>query len=110
NWSIPGAIAVIAIAACCSQASSGANSSILPLIKPEITGQISGNVGAYGNFGSVIYLTIFSFTNAQTLFQAMGIAALICASLCAFFLKEPKSFSTKVEIRKTRTEDIAVDS
>ena len=105
NWSILGAIVVIMISACCSQASSGANSSILPLIKPEITGQISGNVGAYGNFGSVIYLTIFSFTNAQTLFQTMGIAALICASLCAFFLKEPQSSSSKAENKGQKKEE-----
>jgi nitrate/nitrite transporter NarK len=84
-------LAAGAIAACFSQASSGANSGIVPLIKKEITGQISGHVGAYGNFGSVAYLTIFSLTDAQTLFQVMGIAALICASFCAFFLKEPKS-------------------
>jgi NNP family nitrate/nitrite transporter-like MFS transporter len=95
NWSIPLAIGVIAIAACFSQASSGANSGIVPLIKKEITGQISGHVGAYGNFGSVVYLTIFSLTDARTLFQVMGIAALICASLCAFFLKEPTEDGTK---------------
>jgi MFS transporter, NNP family, nitrate/nitrite transporter len=33
---------------------------------------------------------VFSLTNAQTLFAFMGISALICASLCAFFLKEPQ--------------------
>jgi NNP family nitrate/nitrite transporter-like MFS transporter len=60
------------------------------LIRKEISGQISGNVGAYGNFGGVVFLTIFSLTDAPTLFTTMGIAALVCASLCAFFLKEPK--------------------
>jgi MFS transporter, NNP family, nitrate/nitrite transporter len=90
SWPIALAIAVTMFAAYFAQAGCGATYGIVPLIKKEITGQISGNVGAYGNFGGVVFLTIFSLTNAPTLFASMGISALICASLCAFFLKEPK--------------------
>ncbi|PSB03230.1 NarK family nitrate/nitrite MFS transporter [Merismopedia glauca] len=90
SWPIPLAIAATMLAAYFAQAGCGATYGIVPLIKKEITGQISGNVGAYGNFGGVMYLTIYSLTNAPTLFATMGIAALICGSLCAFFLKEPK--------------------
>jgi MFS transporter, NNP family, nitrate/nitrite transporter len=89
-WPLPLAVAVTMFSAYFAQAGCGATYGIVPLIKKEITGQISGNVGAYGNFGGVVYLTIFSLTDAATLFTMMGIAALICASLCAFFLKEPK--------------------
>jgi NNP family nitrate/nitrite transporter-like MFS transporter len=90
SWSIPAAIAVTMFSAYFAQAGCGATYGIVPLIKKEITGQISGNVGAYGNFGGVVFLTIFSLTDAPTLFATMGIAALICASCCAFFLQEPK--------------------
>jgi MFS transporter, NNP family, nitrate/nitrite transporter len=90
GWFLPLAVAVTMIAAYFAQAGCGATYGIVPLIKKEITGQISGNVGAYGNFGGVIYLTVFSLTDASTLFATMGVAAMICASLCAFFLKEPK--------------------
>jgi MFS transporter, NNP family, nitrate/nitrite transporter len=90
NWPIPLAIAATMLAAYFAQAGCGATYGIVPLIKKEITGQISGNVGAYGNFGGVMYLTIYSLTNAPTLFATMGIAALICGCLCAFFLKEPQ--------------------
>ncbi|MBW4450096.1 MAG: NarK family nitrate/nitrite MFS transporter [Spirirestis rafaelensis WJT71-NPBG6] len=90
NWPIPVAIAVTILAAYFAQAGCGATYGIVPLIKKEATGQIAGNVGAYGNFGGVVYLTIFSLTDAATLFSTMGIAALICAFMCAFFLKEPK--------------------
>jgi NNP family nitrate/nitrite transporter-like MFS transporter len=90
GWALPLVIAVTIFSAYFAQAGCGATYGIVPLIKKEITGQISGNVGAYGNFGGVIYLTIFSLTDAATLFTVMGIAAMICASLCAFFLKEPK--------------------
>jgi MFS transporter, NNP family, nitrate/nitrite transporter len=90
SWPIPMAIAATMFAAFFAQAGCGATYGIVPLIKKESTGQIAGNVGAYGNFGGVVYLTIFSLTNAQTLFAVMGISAMICASLCAFFLQEPK--------------------
>lgn len=99
SWALPAAVAVTMLAAYFAQAGCGATYGIVPLIKKEITGQIAGNVGAYGNFGGVIYLTVYSLTNAQTLFATMGISALICASLCAFFLKEPKdSFAEEYEL------------
>ena len=98
SWPIPLAIASTMFAAYFAQAGCGATYGMVPLIKKEITGQIAGNVGAYGNFGAVIYLTIFSLTDAPTLFTTMGISALVCASLCAFFLKEPKgSFAAQYE-------------
>ncbi|OKH13117.1 MFS transporter [Fischerella major NIES-592] len=90
SWPIPLAIAVTMFAAYFAQAGCGATYSIAPLIKKEATGQIAGNVGAYGNFGGVVYLTIFSLTDASTLFSTMGIAAMMCAFMCGFFLKEPK--------------------
>jgi MFS transporter, NNP family, nitrate/nitrite transporter len=64
---------------------------MVPLIKKEITGQIAGNVGAYGNVGGVVYLTIYNFSDTHMLFQVMGLSGLICASLCGFFLKEPQN-------------------
>ncbi|PMB26482.1 NarK family nitrate/nitrite MFS transporter [Fischerella thermalis] len=98
SWPIPLAIAVTMFAAYFAQAGCGATYSIAPLIKKEATGQIAGNIGAYGNFGGVVYLTIFSLTDASTLFSTMGIAAMICAFMCGFFLKEPKdSFAAAYE-------------
>lgn len=73
------------------QSGAGATFGIVPLIRKSVTGQIAGSVGAYGNVGGVIYLLIYSLSNAQTLFYSMGVTALICASLCAFFLQEPRS-------------------
>ena len=98
DWALPLAVAATMFAAYFAQAGCGATYGIVPLIKKDITGQIAGNVGAYGNFGGVIYLTIFSLTDAPTLFTTMGISALICAFMCAFFLKEPKgSFAAQYE-------------
>jgi MFS transporter, NNP family, nitrate/nitrite transporter len=95
NWPLPLAIAVIMFAGLCAQAGCGSSFAMVPLIKTEITGQIAGNVGAYGNFGGVVYLTILSLSNNSTLFASMGMMALVCASCCAFFLREPRnSFGT----------------
>ena len=91
TWALPVAVAVTMFSALFAQAGCGGTYAIVPLIKKEITGQVAGNVGAYGNFGGVVYLTIFSLTDAPTLFASMGIGALVCAFMCAFFLKEPQN-------------------
>jgi MFS transporter, NNP family, nitrate/nitrite transporter len=89
NWPLTLAIGAILLAATFAQAGNGASFAMVPLIKKEVTGQIAGNVGAYGNFGGVVYLVVYSLTNASTLFATMGVAALICGALCAVFLQEP---------------------
>lgn len=110
SWPIPLAIAVTMFAAYFAQAGCGATYGIVPLIKKEATGQIAGNVGAYGNFGGVVYLTIFSLTDAATLFTTMGLTALVCAFMCAFFLKEPQgSFAAdENELPEPETQQSAV--
>jgi MFS transporter, NNP family, nitrate/nitrite transporter len=103
TWGLPLVIAIVMLVAICFQAGSGSTCAIMPLIKKEITGQIAGNVGAYANVGAVIFLTIFSLTDAPTTFAAIGIAGLICTFLCAFFLKEPRnSFGLDSELESQR--------
>ncbi len=107
GWWLPGAVL---LTMCCSffvQAGEGSTFALVPLVKRRVTGQIAGNVGAYGNVGAVAYLTIFSLlpewlgggkdpspailAQANSIFfQIMGLAALIVAFLCFFLLKEPK--------------------
>ncbi len=73
SWILPGAIAVTMLCAYFVQAAAGATFGMVPLIKREITGQIAGSVGAYGNVGGVVYLTIYSLTDARTLFCKSGL-------------------------------------
>ncbi|MEM9507892.1 MAG: NarK family nitrate/nitrite MFS transporter, partial [Cyanobacteria bacterium P01_E01_bin.35] len=60
-----GAIAlplIVAMTMCTSffvMATEGATYAIVPLVKSRITGQVAGNVGAYGNVGAVAYLSIY---------------------------------------------------
>jgi MFS transporter, NNP family, nitrate/nitrite transporter len=94
------AIGVTMLCAYFVQAGAGATFSMVPLIRKPVTGQIAGSVGAYGNVGGVVYLLIYSLSNAQMVFYSMGVMALICASLCSFFLEEP---SSSVAINSPRT-------
>lgn len=95
SWWLPLAIVMTM---CCSffvQAAEGSTFAIVPLIKRRVTGQIAGNVGAYGNVGAVAYLTIFSLlpegdVGNRIFFQLLGVTAMIVAFLCWFFLKEPQ--------------------
>ncbi|MGQ4646277.1 NarK family nitrate/nitrite MFS transporter [Lyngbya aestuarii] len=95
NWWLP--IAIVLTMACSFfvQAGEGSTFAIVPLIKRRVTGQVAGNVGAYGNVGAVCYLTLFSLlpegaVGNQIFFQTLGVVGLIVAFLCGFFLKEPQ--------------------
>ncbi|MGC1219857.1 MAG: MFS transporter [Phormidesmis sp.] len=109
----PLAIAVILVMVCSFfvQAAEGATFALVPLVKPRITGQVAGNVGAYGNVGAIAYLTILLLLKEAMVptgdgldpavvaagtaqanaafFQVLGVAGLIVGFLCAFFLDEP---------------------
>ncbi len=92
---LPLGIIMTTIAAFFVMASQGATIAIVPLIKQQLTGQIGGYVGAYGNVGSIAFLTAYSLfpegaVGDRLFFQIQGIVALIVAFLCAFFLKEPQ--------------------
>jgi len=95
GWWLP---AAVMLTMCCSffvQAAEGSTFAIVPLVKRRVTGQIAGNVGAYGNVGAVVYLTLFSLlpegaVGNKIFFEVLGVAAMIVAFLCAFFLKEPE--------------------
>ena len=71
-------------------AGNGAVFAMVPIIKRRMTGQIAGQVGAYGNVGAVCFLTVLSFVPSQIFF--IVIAATAAATLLAvfIFLREPK--------------------
>jgi MFS transporter, NNP family, nitrate/nitrite transporter len=95
NWWLPLAIVLTMMASFFVQAGEGSTFAMVPLIKRRVTGQIAGNVGAYGNVGAVLYLTMFSLLpegdiGNRIFFQVLGVASLIVAFFCMFYLKEPK--------------------
>lgn len=89
SWSIALALLITMFCSFFVQAGEGAVFAVIPLIKRSMTGQFAGMTGAYGNVGSVVYLTILSLVSYQVFF--MVIAATAVVGFCAlFFLKEPE--------------------
>jgi len=83
---------------CCSffvQAGEGAVFAVVPLIKRRMTGQIAGMTGAYGNVGSVVYLTVFSMVSYQTFFLVIAATAVL-GFFTLLLMEEPKGSMTEV--------------
>lgn len=94
----PLALAVIATM-CCSffvQAGEGAVFATVPLIKRRLTGQIAGMVGAYGNTGAVIFLTVLTFVEPSTFFLVIAASAAV-AFAAVQFLDEPKGHIAEID-------------
>jgi len=72
------------------QGAEGATFAIIPVIKKNMTGQIAGMAGAYGNVGAVIYLVIYSLVDAKTFFYIIGAGAAISFLFCWLMLEDPK--------------------
>ncbi|MGO4889323.1 NarK family nitrate/nitrite MFS transporter [Anaerobacillus sp. MEB173] len=90
EWPLILAIVVTIITSIFIQGAEGATFAVIPLIKKRITGQISGMAGAYGNVGSVVYLTIFTMVSPQTFFFILAGGAFVSFFCCLFLLDEPK--------------------
>ncbi|NER34897.1 MAG: MFS transporter [Oscillatoria sp. SIO1A7] len=115
NWFLPAAVILTMACSFFVQAGEGSTFAIVPLIKRRVTGQVAGNVGAYGNVGAVAYLTMFSLLPSgdvgnQVFFQVLGTASLIVAFLCAFLLKEPKGSFSEHHEGEVEEENMAADT
>lgn len=104
NSSWPIGLAVTAVMACSFfvQAGEGAVFATVPLIKRRMTGQIAGMTGAYGNVGSVVYLTILSFVSYQIFFYVIAATAVI-GFVTLFFMEEPQGEIAEINADGTVT-------
>jgi len=93
HWPLPAVMAVVFTAGVFLMAANGANFCIAPLIKKPLTGQIAGLIGAYGNVGSVAFLTILSLTSPRVFFLSMGVTGLF-AFAATMLLREPVQVKT----------------
>ncbi len=96
EWSIW--LAVV-MTMCCSffvQAGEGAVFAMVPLIKRRMTGQIAGMVGAYGNVGAVLFLTVLSFVSPSIFFMVIAAGALIVL-IAVQFIEEPQGHMVEVQ-------------
>ena len=90
SWPIELAVAAMV---CCSfflGSAAGCVFAVVPLIRRSLTGQIAGIVGAYGNIGAVVFLTVFSFVSTQVFFITIA-ASIFVAAVAAFLLDEPQN-------------------
>ena len=95
SWSLVLAVAVTMLCAFFVQAGEGAVFAMVPLIKRRMTGQIAGMVGAYGNVGAVLFLTVLSFVSPQAFFLTIAGSALFVL-LVIQFIDEPKGHMAEV--------------
>ncbi len=95
EWPIALAVATMMVASFFLGSAAGCVFAVVPLIKRRLTGQIAGMVGAYGNIGAVLFLTIFSFVSPSVFFLTIAIGIAFAAA-CAMFLDEPKSTMAEV--------------
>ncbi|MDQ3974758.1 MAG: NarK family nitrate/nitrite MFS transporter [Actinomycetota bacterium] len=103
-WPAAAAVAVTAVCSLFVQAGEGAVYAIVPLVKPPVSGQISGLVGAYGSIGAVTFLTVLSFVPAGTFFLVIAAAAGVAAA-ASRWLPEPRgSFAAE------HLEDVPADA
>jgi NNP family nitrate/nitrite transporter-like MFS transporter len=89
-WWLIIAVAITVFASVFVQGAEGATFAIIPMVNKNMTGQIAGMAGAYGNVGAVIYLVLFSLVDARTFFFILAGGALVAFVVTLFMLEEPK--------------------
>ncbi len=95
QWPIGLAIGVTLLCSIFMQAAEGAIFAMVPLVKRAMTGHVAGIVGAYGNAGAILFLTILSFVPGAIFFMVLALCALLLLG-AIFYLEEPRSFITQV--------------
>jgi MFS transporter, NNP family, nitrate/nitrite transporter len=90
SWPLWVAVAVTILCSLFVQGAEGATFAVIPFIKKNLTGQIAGMSGAYGNVGAVVYLIIYSLVDNKTFFFILAGGAAFSFIFCLLFLKEPK--------------------
>ncbi len=95
QWPIALAVAVIMFGSFFLGSAAGCVFALVPLIRRRLTGQIAGMVGAYGNIGAVLFLTVFSFVTPSTFFITIA-GGIAFAAIISLFLDEPKDAMMEV--------------
>ena len=89
SWPIELAVAAMVWSSFFLGSAAGCVFAVVPLIRRSLTGQIAGIVGAYGNIGAVVFLTVFSFVSTPAFFMTIAASILVAAG-AAVLLDEPK--------------------
>ena len=96
EWPVSLAVLLTMLCSFFVQGGEGAVFAMVPLIKRRMTGQIAGMVGAYGNVGGVLFLTVLSFVSPAAFFLVIaGVALLVL--IIVQFLDEPKGHMAEIQ-------------
>ena len=95
-WAIGTVVAATIICGLFAKGASGAVYAMVPLIQRRMTGQIAGMVGAYGNVGGLVFLTVLSFVSPQVFFMVIGGTAGAVLILMQIFLREPSGQTAEI--------------
>lgn len=90
DWPIALAVGAMMCSSFFLGSAAGCVFAVVPLIRRSLTGQIAGIVGAYGNIGAVVLLTVFSFVSTPVFFLTIA-GCIAVAAMAAMWLEEPKS-------------------
>jgi MFS transporter, NNP family, nitrate/nitrite transporter len=93
SWPLLAALAATMLCSFFVQAGEGATYAIVPLVRRQVTGQISGIVGAYGNVGALLFLTLLLVAGPRAFFLTIAGCALLAAVACRW-LPEPGGASS----------------
>lgn len=96
RWPVGLAAAVILFAAFFPSAGNGAVYAIVPLVKKRVSGQVAGLVGAYGNVGALVFLTVLLFVPPWAFFLVLAAASVLATVACRW-LGEPSGDAPAVE-------------
>lgn len=67
---------------------------ITPLVSKRVSGQISGLVGAYGNVGAVLFLSVLLVAPPRVFFLILAGTAVLGAVACRWLVEPEGSFAT----------------
>ncbi len=95
-WPVWLVVGITIVGGIFSKAGSGAVYAMVPLVQRRMTGQIAGMVGAFGNVGAVMFLTVNSLVDYDQFFLFIGIVAAFVFAIILFFLEEPKGQITEI--------------
>lgn len=95
EWPVALAVVMTMVCSFFVQAGEGAVFAMVPLIKRRMTGQIAGMVGAYGNVGAVLFLTVLSFVSPSVFFIVIASGALVVL-IAVQFIEEPAGHMAEI--------------
>ncbi|NOX75045.1 MAG: MFS transporter [Gammaproteobacteria bacterium] len=96
EWPVWMVVGMTIIGGIFSKAGSGAVYAMVPLVQRRMTGQIAGMVGAFGNVGAVIFLTVNSLVEYDQFFLFIGAVSGFVLLLILALLEEPKGQTAEI--------------